>query len=145
MTTQSAETGTARKHTIQELRAIAADFLKQRHEGIFATTQRNGSPQQTMIGYRFNGEEIIINVDAGTAKAKNARRNSKVSLAVSDGSTCVVVYGTAKVIKASDPESAIYQRQVSTRHSGERVFIVFAPETYRWAKLFDEPSPSLIS
>src|ERR671921_497533 len=50
----------------------------------FATGKRDGSPQQSILGYRFDGTEVVINTGDVTAKVKNIRKNPRVSLAVTE-------------------------------------------------------------
>lgn len=123
------------RKTYQELRAMAREFLGERRLGIFATGRRDGTPQQSIVGYRFHGEEIVINTGSETAKVKNIRRRPRVSLAVTDGPRCVVVYGEARLLAGGEAEAYLGEPVASGRQGGTPTLIVFAPETYRWARL----------
>ena len=44
-----------------ELKVKADEFLKAHSLGVLATGKRDGSPQQSILAYRFDGSEITIN------------------------------------------------------------------------------------
>jgi PPOX class probable F420-dependent enzyme len=123
------------RKTYQELLALAKAFLAERRLGIIATGRQDGSPQLTIVSYRFHGEDIVINTGTATAKVKNIRRRPRVSLAVTDGPRCVVVYGEARLLQAAGAEAYLGSPVTSGRQGGEPTLIVFAPQTYRWARL----------
>jgi len=123
------------RKTYEEMRALADEFLKERRLGIFATGRRDGSPQLTILAYRFDGKEVVINTGSETAKVKNIRKRPRVSLAVSDGPRCVVVYGEARLLQGAAAEVLAGGPVSSGRQGGAPTLIVFAPETYRWARL----------
>jgi PPOX class probable F420-dependent enzyme len=81
-------------------------FLEAHMWGVLATGRKDGSPQQSMIGYLADTEgRVVISAKAYTAKWKNAIREPKVCLTVPDGREHLVVYGNAEAIE-SDPERA---------------------------------------
>ena len=82
------------------------DFLAGHVWAILATSRRDGSPQQAMVGYTLDADgRILISMQKSTAKWRNALRQPRVALAVPDGRVHVVVYGTAEGIE-HDPERA---------------------------------------
>lgn len=82
------------------------EFLADHVWAILATGRRDGSPQQSMVGYAVDDEDrLVISAKAYTAKWKNALRQPRVSLTVPDERAHLVVYGTAETI-ADDPERA---------------------------------------
>lgn len=82
------------------------EFLADHVWGVLATSRRDGSPQQAMVGYVLDREgRIILSTQTFTAKWHNAVREPKVCITVPDGRVHVVVYGTAEAI-AADPERA---------------------------------------
>jgi len=123
------------RRSYAEMKALADEFLKNHRLGIFATGKRDGTPQQSILGYTFNGTDIVIQTGSETAKVKNARRLPGVSLAVSDGPTCVVVYGTARLLQGDEAERYLGEAPGSGRQRGTPTLIVFAPDQYRWARL----------
>lgn len=81
-------------------------FLTDHVWAVLATSRRDGSPQQAMVGYTLDEESrIIASTQAFTAKWHNAVRQPKVCITVPDGRVHVVVYGTAEAI-TTDPERA---------------------------------------
>jgi len=75
-----------------------AAYLRERQVGVLATSRMDGSPQQSMITYLFDGEHIVISTVKTSAKYHNVRRQPRVSLLVPDGKQQVIVYGTAEVL-----------------------------------------------
>ena len=70
---------------------------------ILATGRKDGSPQQSMIGYTIDDKgRLIMSVKNDRAKWKNVLRQPKVSLSVSSGRDCLIIYGSAETI-AEDP------------------------------------------
>jgi len=126
---------TTPRRSYDEMKALADEFLKGQRLGIFATGKRDGTPQQSILGYTFNGTDIVIQTGSDTAKVKNARRLPGVSLAVSDGPTCVVVYGNARLLQGDEAEKYLGEAPGSGRQRGTPTLIVFSPDQYRWARL----------
>ena len=76
-----------------------ATYLRERQVGVLATSRKDGSPQQSMITYLFDGEHIVISTVKTSAKHHNVRRQPRVSLLVPDGKQQVIVYGAAEVLE----------------------------------------------
>ena len=93
-------------------------FLVGHTWAILATGRGDGSPQQSMIGYRVDEHDrLVISAKAFTAKWKNALRRPQVCVAVPDGRACLVLYGRAEAI-ADDPERAELTADVFAALSG---------------------------
>jgi len=130
-----------------EVRDLANEFLKSHRLGLLATGRKDGSPQQALIAYQYDGKEFAIRTSEASAKAKNIRKRNRVSLSVTDGPKVVVVYGTARV--AAGQEAAPYLERFAQQQrpagagparpqrqqSGEPVVIVVTPEKYMDARL----------
>jgi nitroimidazol reductase NimA-like FMN-containing flavoprotein (pyridoxamine 5'-phosphate oxidase superfamily) len=123
------------RKTYEERKAQADEFLGSHRLGILATGRRDGTPQQSILSYQVRGEDIVISSGSDTAKVKNIRRLPGVSLAVTDGPTCVVVYGDAGLLTGDEAEAYLGEKPGSGRQTGEPTLIVFAPHTYRWSRL----------
>jgi PPOX class probable F420-dependent enzyme len=92
-------------------------FLRDHLWAVLATGRRDGSPQQSMVGYCVDDHgRIVISVKSYTAKWKNALRQPHVSFTVPDGRAHLVVYGDAEAIDA-DPERAELTADVFARLS----------------------------
>ena len=96
----------------------AADvFLREHVWAVLATGRRDGSPQQSMVGYVVDDAgRIVISVKAYTAKWNNAVRQPRVCLTVPDGRVHLVLYGEAEAIDR-DPERAELTADVFARLS----------------------------
>lgn len=95
----------------------ADQFLRSRLWAILATGRRDGSPQQSMVGYVVDDEgRIVLSIKSYTAKWKNALRQPRVSFTVADGRAHLVIYGTAETIDA-DPLRAELTADVFARLS----------------------------
>ena len=93
-------------------------YLDDHMWGVLATGRSDGSPQQSMVGYVKDSEgRLVISAKRYTAKFKNAVRNPKVSIAVPDGRSHLVAYGTAETIDA-DPLRAELTADVYARIAG---------------------------
>jgi PPOX class probable F420-dependent enzyme len=101
--------------------ADADEFLRDHVWAVLATGRRDGSPQQSMVGYVVDAEgRIVVSVKSYTAKWKNALRQPRVSITVPDGRSHLVVYGEAEAIDV-DPLRAELTADVFARLSnGER-------------------------
>ena len=126
---------TAPRRSFAEMKVLADEFLASHRLGILATSKRDGTPQQSILGYALKGTDIVISTGSDTAKVKNLRKRPGLSLAVSDGPTCVVVYGTARLLQGDEAEQFLGEAPGSGRQGGDPTLIVFAPDTYRWARL----------
>jgi PPOX class probable F420-dependent enzyme len=95
-----------------------AKYLSEHRVGVLATNRRTGAPQQTLIAYQFDGNDLAISVRSFSQKAKNLRRSPEASLAVIDGSTQLIVRGPVTIIEDEAEVLRFNQqrmRQISTR------------------------------
>jgi PPOX class probable F420-dependent enzyme len=121
--------------TYPELKVMAEQFLKDHRLGVLATGRKSGMPQQSIVGYQFDGADVVISTGDNAAKVKNIRRRPLVSIAVTDGPTCVVVSGEARLLQGAEAESYLGEAPGSGRQTGTPTLIVFAAASYRWARL----------
>ena len=78
-------------------------FLADHVWAVLATTRRDGSPQQSMVGYVVDDEgRLVISTKSYTAKWHNVRRRPSVCLTVPDGRVHLVIDGTVELIE-DDP------------------------------------------
>jgi PPOX class probable F420-dependent enzyme len=119
-----------------------AKYLSDHRVGVLATNRRTGAPQQTLIAYQFDGNDLAISVRGFSQKAKNLRRNPDASLAVIDGSTQLIVRGAVTIIEDEAEVLRLNQqrmRQISTRRETDeelaerlrreqRVLLLLKPE-----------------
>jgi PPOX class probable F420-dependent enzyme len=67
--------------------------LTEPHFGVLATIGGDGLPQQTVVWYELQGDEIMMNTRRGRAKDRNMLRDPRVSLCVLDGYRAVTLVG----------------------------------------------------
>lgn len=97
------------------------EFLRPRHTAILATRRRDGSPQMSPVtcGVDDSGR-VLVSTYPERAKARNARRDPRVSLCVlSEGSDpWVQVDGTVEVLDAAENLDAFveYYRNIAGEH-----------------------------
>ena len=124
------------RKTYPELKVMAEQFLKDHRLGVLATARKSGMPQQSIVGYQFDGADVVISTGDNTAKVKNIRRRPLVSMAVTDGPTCVVVSGEARLLQGAEAKAYLGGEEPgSGRQTGTPTLIVFAAASYRWARL----------
>jgi PPOX class probable F420-dependent enzyme len=98
------------------------EFLRPRHQGLLITTRADGRPQASPVTCGVDGSgRIVVSTYPQRAKARNARRDPRVSIVVlSDdfGDAWVQVDGTAELIDAtSDTEPLVeYYRCIAGEH-----------------------------
>jgi PPOX class probable F420-dependent enzyme len=117
---------------------VTLDFLKSHRLGIFATGKRDGSPQQALISYNFDGDDIVVGTGWDSAKVKNLRRQPRASISIVDGPKVVVVYGEATIVRGDEADSIREARLQPPRQpgqpprarpqGGERVVIRLVPD-----------------
>jgi len=125
-----------------------AQYLKEHRLCVFATGRRDGSPQQSLIGYQFDGKEMLLGGQATSFKMRNLRRQPRCSMAVIDGRRVLLVYGRAELVEDEAAMAKLQERfgpregpprpqggEVAApprppRPMGRRVSILFTPEKY---------------
>ncbi|MBF6589385.1 MAG: PPOX class F420-dependent oxidoreductase, partial [Ktedonobacterales bacterium] len=68
-------------------------FLDEPRFAVLATLSPDGTPQQTVIWYELDGDEIVMNTAEGRIKSGNLRRDPRISLCVEDGYRYVTLTG----------------------------------------------------
>ena len=79
------------------------EFLKAHRFATLATSRRDGTPQVSLMGYYWDGTNILMSTVNHTAKWKNAERQSNIALVIHDEFAQLTVYGTAECID-QDPQ-----------------------------------------
>jgi len=96
-----------------------SQFLKDHGLCVFATGRKDGSPQQSYIGYQYDGKQFLLGGQAASFKMKNLRRNPGCSLVVADGRGYVLVYGQAQLVE-DEAEMAKLQERFGPRAAPPR-------------------------
>ena len=132
----------------EEPDALESEFLKTHRLGILATGKRDGSPQQSLIAYNYDGNDIVISTGDQAAKYKNLRKRPSASLIVTDGPKAVTIYGAATFIygdaadavreaRLQPPRPAGNQPARPAPNRGERLIIRIAPAAFFSNRLDD--------
>ena len=92
-------------------------FLDSPRFAVLATINPDGTPQQTVLWYELQGDEIMMNTKRGRIKDLNLVRDPRLSFCVEDGYTYVTLTGTATLI--DDQEVAqVDIRSLAIRYHG---------------------------
>jgi len=81
------------------------EFMAEHRFGVLSTGRRDGSPQASMVGYHFDGRDILVVFKRTSAKYHNIGRQPRVVLSVADGRRLLTIYGTGELVE-SDPARA---------------------------------------
>jgi Pyridoxamine 5'-phosphate oxidase len=92
------------------------DYLRGHFLAVLSTTRASGPPQTSMTAYALDEAtgSLLISTKAYTAKAKNIRRQPRVSIAIVDGPAHMVIYGSGEIV-ADDPLRADFTAQIFSR------------------------------
>lgn len=101
-------------------------FLQSHRLCVFATGRKDGSPQQSYIGYQFDGTQFLLGGQESSFKMKNLRRNPGCSLLVAEGRGFLLVYGTAQLVD-DEAEMAKLQERFGQRAAPPRPAGAAAP------------------
>lgn len=100
----------------------ARDFLRVNHRAVLSTLRRDGRPQLSPVGATVDDEgRVIVSTPETTAKARNLRRDPRVSLCVfSDGfyGPWAQVEGLAEIVQRPEAVELLvdYYRRISGEH-----------------------------
>lgn len=109
-----------------DVRSFLIDTLRW---GVLATSNPDGSIQQSVMEFDFDGDQILMNTKRGRVKDRNLRADNRLSLCFEDGERYVAIRGRAELI--DDPARAQadvyrlavkYQGEDGARESMERQF-----------------------
>jgi PPOX class probable F420-dependent enzyme len=92
-------------------------FLAEPRFAVLATLNADGTPQQSVIWYDLEGDEVVMNTARGRLKDSNLLRDPRVSICVEEGYTFVTLTGKARLID----DQAIAQediRRMAIRYHG---------------------------
>lgn len=107
------------------------DFLQEARHAIVGTVGRDGTPQLSPVWYIYENGRFYIGITSGTAKYRNLRRDSRISLCIDGGREdvrTVIVTGTAELYEKTHP------LQVSMRWRLISHYIADAEEARRYAE-----------
>ena len=82
------------------------EMLRAPLNGVLATIRRDGAPQLSPVWHLYEDGRFYISVGADSVKARNVRRDKRVSLCVDEGhpdGRAVTVTGSAELIEEDSP------------------------------------------
>lgn len=95
-------------------------FLDEVRFAAVATINPDGTPQQTVLWYELQGEEIMMNTAGGRVKDRNLRRDPRTSFCVEDGYRYLTLTGTCALIEDQEIAQADIRRLAVRYHGPER-------------------------
>ena len=96
-----------------ELEPAVLALLKDRNWAVLATTNADGTVQQTLMWYALDDGSIVMNTAAGRRKHRNMVARPAVSVCVTDQDRFVTIQGQATVL----PDDRALHRQIGLRYS----------------------------
>jgi PPOX class probable F420-dependent enzyme len=114
-------------------------LLRRANPAVIATLRADGAPHTAVTWYDWDGERVLVNMDASRARLKHMRRNPRVSVTVMDGADWyrqVTLFGLVAEIR-DDPQfedidrlSLRYTRRQFGNRLRARITALIEPE--RW-------------
>ncbi len=103
---------------------------------VLATGRKDGSPQQSMVGYLvLDDGRVVITAKSYTAKWHNTRRQPKVSLTVADGRQHLVVSGTTEGVdtepRRSELTELLFRKMLGTEPTDPAEMVTMLDEQRR--------------
>lgn len=95
-------------------------FLEAPRFGVLATIDPNGMPQQSVIWYELQGDEIVFNTKRGRKKDRNLVRDSRCSMCVEDGYSYVTVSGPCTLTDDQSVAQPDIERLATRYHGPEK-------------------------
>jgi PPOX class probable F420-dependent enzyme len=95
-------------------------FLKEKRFAVLATINADGTPQQTIMWYELQGDEVMMNTRDGRVKSGNFRRDPRASICVEDGYRGVTIQGTVRLEENPGIAQADIRRLAVLNHGPEK-------------------------
>jgi PPOX class probable F420-dependent enzyme len=92
-------------------------FVEQPQYAVLATIGSDGVPQQTVLWYELQGDEILMNTAVGRVKDRNLRRDPRASVCVTDDGVGVTFVGRVTLIEEQEQALADIHR-LAVRYDG---------------------------
>jgi PPOX class probable F420-dependent enzyme len=81
-----------------QLSAHMRAFLEEPRFAVTATINPDGTPQQTVLWYELQGDELMMNTANGRIKVRNLQRDPRMSFCIEDGYRYLTLTGTVTLI-----------------------------------------------
>lgn len=100
-----------------ELSDSARAFLDEQRFAVLATINKDGTPQQTVMWYELQGDEVMMNTAHGRLKDRNLARDPRISICIEDGQRFVTLRGAVTLNDEIETAQADIKR-LAARYSG---------------------------
>ena len=100
-----------------ELTPAMRRFLDEKRFAVLATSNTDGSPQQSVMWYLLEEDTILMNTKRGRLKERNMRRDPRVSVCVEDEYRFVSISGYLTLLD-DQPRAQADIKRLSTRYHG---------------------------
>jgi PPOX class probable F420-dependent enzyme len=124
------------------LPAEADALLRRANPAVIATLMPDGRPHTAVTWYDWDGERILVNMDASRLRLRNMRRDPRVSVSVMDAQDWyrqLTIFGRVDEIRDDaeftdiDRLSLRYTRRTFRNRLRARISALIAPESwYGW-------------
>jgi len=98
----------------------AREFLGEKRFAVLATINKDGTPQQTVMWYEVQGDEVMMNTAQGRLKDHNIERDPRVSICIDDGYQFVTLRGTVTMNDDVETAQADIKRLAVRYHGAEQ-------------------------
>ncbi len=99
-----------------DARALLLDDLR---FATIATLNPDGSPQQAVVWFRVDGDDLVVNSADGRVWPANLRRDPRISLTIEDGYRWLSIAGAVTVVDAIGPAQADIAEMARRYHADE--------------------------
>lgn len=103
-------------------------FLQERRFAVLATIGEDGLPQQTVMWYDLDGEDVLMNTARGRLKDKHLQRDPRASICIEDGYRYVTIAGTVTLDDDQAAAQAVIAqlaRRYSSPENAEKMIAEF--------------------
>ena len=113
-----------------DLTEAMRQFLEEPRFAVVATIGKDGMPQQTIVWYLVEGDEIVMNTAKGRIKETNLRRDPRLSFCLEDGYRYITIKGTVTIdeVNAQRDIKAMAERYHDAERAKNMVRDQFAKE-----------------
>jgi PPOX class probable F420-dependent enzyme len=101
-----------------ELTDAQVALLRSTSFGAVATLKQDGTPQTSIVWVDTDGEHVLFNTRHDRAKARNLRRDPRVSVSVFDGETHYRYFEVEGVAELVDDGANEHIHQLSRKYNG---------------------------
>ncbi len=99
------------------LNSAQRTYLEEKRFAVLATIGQDGMPQQSVVWYELQGNEILMNTRRGRRKDRNLVRERRASICIEDGYRYLTIDGTVTL----NDDQAVAQpdiERLATRYHG---------------------------